>query len=61
MLADGMMGQEAAIFLRWIADLLAVKWEKDYGSVMGSDGLDLHKIVFCNPSYYINVYPGVSH
>ena len=32
---DGMMGHEAAVFLKQIADLLSAKWETDYGLVMG--------------------------
>ena len=32
---DGMMGHEAAMFLKRIADLLSAKWETDYGLVMG--------------------------
>ena len=30
-----MMGHEAAMFLKRIADLLSAKWETDYGLVMG--------------------------
>ena len=32
---DGMMGQEATMFLKRIADLLSAKWEADYSLVMG--------------------------
>jgi len=31
---DGMMGREATVFFRQLADLLSAKWDKDYGSVM---------------------------
>ena len=32
---DDMMGHEAAMFLKRIADLLSAKWERHYGLVMG--------------------------
>ena len=35
MSVDGMMGHEAAMFLKRIADFLSAKWETDYGLVMG--------------------------
>ena len=46
MLVDDMMGQEAAVFLMRITDLLAVKWE-DYGSVMGWIRTRLSFVILC--------------